>query len=143
MILLDTNVLIYAQTDPSPLREWSSAVIADGIAEGGAAINPVILAELCVGEVDPQSVLPRLRHWGVTFLDLKMEVGPLAAMAYARYLNARRSSGFPGGPRTPLPDFLIGAQASLLGLPLATADQGRYLTYFPEVRLIVPETSGA
>lgn len=31
-------------------------------------------------------------------------------------------------------------RSSLLGLPLATADTGRYQAYFPEVRLLTPGT---
>jgi predicted nucleic acid-binding protein len=37
-----------------------------------------------------------------------------------------------------LPDFFIGAHAQSLGVPILTRDEGRYRTYFPDVRLIVP-----
>lgn len=139
MILLDTNVLIYAQELDSPFRNWSQSTIGDAVAGGGAAINPIILAELCVGDAKPALVLDRVRQWGITFLDLKAEVAPLAAKAFARYLEARRLQAPFSGTRTPLPDFFIGAQAAQLGIPLATADRGRYQTYFPEVVLIVPD----
>ena len=44
-------------------------------------------------------------------------------------------------PRTSLlPDFLIGAQAAILGLPILTRDTRRYRTYFPTVHLITPAT---
>ncbi len=54
MILLDTNVLIYASTDQSPFLEWARRTIATGVAEGGAAVNAVSLAELCVGDAEPE-----------------------------------------------------------------------------------------
>ena len=38
----------------------------------------------------------------------------------------------------PLPDFFIGAQAQILGWPLATADVDRFRSYFPKVRLHTP-----
>ena len=50
----------------------------------------------------------------------------------------RRKQTAPAAPKSPLPDFFIGAHASLLGLPLATADVCRYRTYFPEIQLITP-----
>lgn len=50
----------------------------------------------------------------------------------------RRKQPAPAAPKSPLPDFFIGAHASLLGRPLATADVGRYRTYFPEINLITP-----
>lgn len=56
MILLDTNVLIYASTDQSPFLEWARRTIAAGVSEGGAAVNAVSLAEICVGDAEPETV---------------------------------------------------------------------------------------
>jgi hypothetical protein len=70
MILLDTNVLIYASTDQSPFLEWARRTIAAGVSEGGAAVNAVSLAEICVGDAEPETVADRLRGWGITLLDV-------------------------------------------------------------------------
>jgi hypothetical protein len=61
MILLDTNVLIYASTDQSPFLGWARRTIAAGVSEDGAAINAVSLAEICVGDAEPETVADRLR----------------------------------------------------------------------------------
>lgn len=37
-----------------------------------------------------------------------------------------------------LPDFFIGAQAEIMGWKLATADRGRFETYFPSVEFETP-----
>ena len=61
MILLDTNVLIYAFDLDSPFCQWSRETIASAVAGDGAAINAVSLAEICVGDADPPTVADRIR----------------------------------------------------------------------------------
>ena len=60
MILLDTNVLIYASDADSPWGEWARETIADAVTGDGAGINAVSLAELCVGDADPATVADRV-----------------------------------------------------------------------------------
>lgn len=55
-----------------------------------------------------------------------------AARAFQAY---RRRGGTRNGV---LPDFLMGAQAAALRLPLLTRDRGRYTTSFPDVVPIAP-----
>lgn len=45
MTLLDTNVLICGFDPGSSMHPWAADVIRSSLLEGGAAINPVILAE--------------------------------------------------------------------------------------------------
>lgn len=138
MILLDTNVLIDAFDPGSSSHFWANRVLREAILGEGAAINPVILAELCVGDLSPDTVAARLETLGVVLLDLPSMASLRCAKAYAAYLENRRRQPAPEAPKSPLPDFFIGAHASALNLPLATADLGRYQTYFPEVKLLCP-----
>jgi predicted nucleic acid-binding protein len=138
MILLDTNVLIYGFNPGAPLHHWAREIIRSSVLGEGAAINPVILAEYSVGERVPETVIPRLSALGIAILDLTPIVSPRCAKAYADYLENRRSQPTPLAPRSPLPDFFIGAHAATLNLQLATADTDRYRIYFPEVELISP-----
>ena len=56
----------------------------------------------------------------------------LAGKAFQRYRAA-------GGRRSGvLPDFFIGAHATVNDWPLLTRDVGRYRSYFPTVTLIAP-----
>ena len=57
---------------------------------------------------------------------LPWEAAFLAGKCFLRYRRAR------GEKRSPLPDFYIGAHASVLGMPLLTRDTTRYRKYFPE-----------
>jgi hypothetical protein len=138
VILVDTNVLIYAFDPGSEFFAWERETLTDAMANGGAAINPVILAEICVGDHDPETVAVRLAEMGLCFLDLRVEVAATCAGAFSRYRQARKRGGDKAAGRVPLPDFFIGAHAAVLGLLLATVDVDRYRSYFPEVRLICP-----
>jgi predicted nucleic acid-binding protein len=138
MILLDTNVLIYAFDEDSPFCGWARETIAGGVAGEGAAINAVSLAELCVGDADPASVADRVRSWGVEILDVPTAAGETCARAYRRYRKRRASESDAPVPVMPLPDFFIGAHAEIMGWELATADRGRFETYFPSLQLVMP-----
>ena len=138
MILFDTNVLIYSFDPDSAFHGWARAALIGGIRGEGAAVNPVIVAELCVGDTDPPTVPDRLQHLGLHLLDLPASVATGCARAFADYLQNRRLAGEPKISRLPLPDFFIGAHAAQLGMPLATADPSRYRTYFPTVDLRLP-----
>ncbi len=138
MILLDTNVPIYAGDPASPHRSWARATLADAVAGEGAAINSVILAEVCVGDLEPDTVADRIRSWGVEILDLPAAAAPVCAKAYLAYRERRRSESGKDSPRLPLPDFFVGAHAEVMGWTVATADPQRFRTYFPSVRLETP-----
>lgn len=138
MILLDTNVLIYASDQASPFCAWARNTIADAVAGEGAAINAAILAELCVGDADPSSVADRVRSWGVAVLDVPSAAASDCADAYRRFRERRLAESSKPAPAMPLPDFFIGAHALIMGWELATADQGRFSSYFSEVKLRLP-----
>ena len=139
MILLDTNVLIFAFDPDSPFYKWSRDTIAGAVAGDGAAINAVSLAEVCVGDADPPTVADRIHSWGVEILDVPAAAAYACAMAYLQYRKQRMSRSDTPVPLMPLPDFFIGAHAKIMGWELATADQGRFHTYFPSVPLKMPQ----
>ena len=139
MILLDTNVLIYAFDPDSPFCQWARETIADAVAGDGAAINAVSLAEICVGDADPPTAADRIRSWGVEILDVPAAAADECAKAYRRYRQRRGSQSVVPVPIMPLPDFFIGAHAKIMGWELATADRGRFQTYFPSVSLMMPQ----
>jgi len=139
LILLDTNVLIYAFDPASPFCEWARETMADAVAGGGAVIDAVSLAEICVGDEDPPTVADRIRSWGVEIRDVPTAAADECARAYRQHRERRMSqSGMPV-PAMPLPDFFIGAHAGIMGWELATADRGRFDTYFPSVSLKTPQ----
>ena len=138
MIFLDTNVLIYASDPVSPFHRWSVENIVQHVAGAGAMINPVVLAEICVGEAQPEAAADTIRSWGVEIVDLPAACAESCARAYNAFRAARKKTKGPAAPAMPLPDFFIGAHAEVLRIPLATADVGRYRAYFPNLKLLTP-----
>ncbi len=138
MILLDTNVLIYASTPQSPFLLWARRTIAQGVSEGGAAVSAICLAEVCVGDAEPETVAARIQSWGVVLVDLPVSAAQPCAKAYSEYRERRRVESGRDAPAIPLPDIFVGAHAQVMEWPLATADEGRFRTYFPSVVLLTP-----
>ena len=66
---------------------------------------------------------------------LPWEAAFLAGKAFVRY----RKRG--GRRNSTLPDFYIGAHAAVARMALLTRDAARYRTYFPDVRVIAPESA--
>ena len=139
MILIDTNVLIDARDSSQPDHSWAARLIEEAAAGEGGGVNAVILAELCVGSPKPEDVEPEIKKLGLEIFDLPATVATTCGKAYRRYLAARRSSGGGAAPKTPLPDFFIGAHADTMGWKLATRDGDRIARYFPEVSLVTPK----
>ena len=138
MILVDTNVVIDALDPETRDYEWAFRQIVEAVSGEGAAINAVILAELCAGKREATGVAEELRRLGLEILDVPVASGPICGRAYRRYKTARTSSGGSAAPPVPLPDFFIGAHAEVLGWKVATRDPERFEKYFPSVRLLCP-----
>jgi predicted nucleic acid-binding protein len=139
--LFDTNTLIDAFDPASSFHDWARRTLHEALSHEGSAVNPVIVAELCVGDRSPGTVAGRLGRLGFVFLDLPCAASERAAEAFTDCLLARRESGSTTDRKVPLPDFFIGAHAELLNLTVASADASRYRTYFPAVKLLTPEPS--
>lgn len=101
-------------------------------------MNAISLAEICVGDEEPATVAARIRQWGVEILDVPVAAAEVCAKAFQIYRQQRTSQARSVIPALPLPDFFIGAHAQVMRWPLATADRGRFQTYFPSVPLKMP-----
>jgi predicted nucleic acid-binding protein len=93
----------------------------------------VIYAELSVAYQKISELEDLIERAGFQVLPIPREALFLAGKAFVNY---RRRTGAKTGV---LPDFFIGAHASVAGIPLLTRDLRRYRTYFPKLALISPE----
>ena len=130
--MVDANVLIDVLTRDRAWFAWSSEALERAADRGVLVINPIIYSEVSLGFdriEDLDAALP------ATFFrrePLPWEAGFLAGRCFLAYRRAG------GSRRSPLPDFYIGAHASLAGLTLVTRDAARYRTYFPRLALVAP-----
>lgn len=136
MTLVDTNVLLDLVTNDAMWADWSIQQLEAAALRGPVAINDTIYAELSVRFDRIESLDGMLDEAGIILLDIPRPALFLAGKVFQRYRAA-------GGTRSGvLPDFFIGAHATISRLPLLTRDVGRYRTYFPTVELIAPGLEG-
>lgn len=111
---------------------WSADAIERAAGTGRLVINAVIFAEVSVRYrriEDLDEILPP------TMFDREAIPFTAAFLAGKAYVAYRRRGG---AKRSPLPDFFIGAHASVAGYRLLTRDPIHYRTYFPKLDLIAP-----
>lgn len=132
--LVDTNILIDLFDTGSPWEDWSTRSIERVRSEGPIVINQIVYAEMAAGFPVESALESALSPSRFVREYLPWEAAFAAGHAFMTY---RRN----GGPKSsPLPDFYIGAHASIRGYSLLTRDQIRYRTYFPMLRIISPDT---
>lgn len=133
MILVDTNVLLDIVTNDPMWANWSASALDQASSSGDLLINDVVYAELAARYGTMESLDEFLAAAGIQHVPLPKASLFLASKVFLKYRQS-------GGTRTGvLPDFFVGAHASVSGLQLLTRDLGRYATYFPDVQLITPE----
>ncbi len=131
-VLVDSNVLLDVLLEDPHWFAWSADHLAACAEEAALVINPIVYSEVSIGFErieDLEAALPAAdfeRH------PLPWEAAFLAGKCFLSY----RKRG--GTRRSPLPDFFIGAHASVRSLTLLTRDARRYRTYFPKLPLIAP-----
>jgi predicted nucleic acid-binding protein len=129
-VIADTNIVIHLIDDF--LKPDSQSELQRYAAEQRLIVNEIIYAEISGQYESAEAVTDLLEALRMRTVRLTLDECFRAGVAFRDY---RRN----GGPRTTiLPDFLIGAQASVRGWSILTRDTKRFSTYFPEVELINP-----
>lgn len=132
MTFIDTNILLDVVTDDLVWADWSQQQLDVAALRDRLAINPVVYAEFSsrFGRIEELDAM--LASVEISVADMPRSALFLAGQIFRDYRNR-------GGPRSSiLPDFFIGAHATVLGAPLITRDIQRYRTYFPNLDLIAP-----
>lgn len=131
-VLVDSNVLLDILTDDPAWADWSASQLALAGNISRLVINPIVYSEISIRFSrieDLENALPR------DIIEKEALPFEAAFLAGKIFLDYRKA----GGSKTsPLPDFLIGAHAAVLGYQVLTRDPRRFRTYFPTVQLIEP-----
>ena len=130
--LVDSNVLLDVLTEDPRWSAWSMEALAAQADREVLAINPIIYAEVSIGFVRIEEVDAALPPSTFHRLALPWDAAFLAGKCFLAYRKRR------GARASPLPDFYIGAHASVSGMTLLTRDAARYRTYFPRLKMIAP-----
>ncbi|HFE38252.1 MAG TPA: type II toxin-antitoxin system VapC family toxin, partial [Gammaproteobacteria bacterium] len=93
-------------------------------------INSIVYTEVSIGFDRVEEVESAMDALGIKVLELPREALFLTGKAYLKYRKNK------GTKTSPLPDFFIGAHASVSQFGLVTRDIAKYKTYFPQVKLI-------
>jgi predicted nucleic acid-binding protein len=132
LFLADTNVLLDVLGDDPSWGNWSVAALGTALGQAEVSINPIIYAELSASHDSIEALDQAIDRLRLRRLNLPYAAAFLAGRAFVQYRRA-------GGAKTaPLPDFYIGAHATVAGLTVLTRDPAPFRTYFPKVGLIAP-----
>jgi predicted nucleic acid-binding protein len=135
IILIDSNLLLDVLTEDPQWFSWSAQQIERLANDCLLAINPLIYAEVSVGFKRIEDLEDALPETAFARLTLPWEAAFCAGKCFLEY---RRRNG----TRTsPLHDFYIGAHAAVSGFQLLTRDARRYRSYFPELKIIAPDST--
>lgn len=131
-VLVDSCVLLDLFTDDPKWANWSESILGKYSQRNTMFINSIIYTEISIGFNSIEEVESVVEEIGTKVLEIPREALFLAGKVF---LNYRRNKGTKSST---LPDFYIGAHATVSGFELITRDTARYKTYFPNVKLICP-----
>ncbi len=129
-VLVDTNVWIDCIDDKSPWHNRAVDLLQTCSEKSPLHINLVIYTELLVPDPNIAAIDELLDVYDTLRSPLPWACAGLAARAFASY----RARG--GNKLLPLPDFYIGAHASVANLSILTRDPSGYQSYFPRLTLL-------
>lgn len=131
-VLVDTNIVLDIVTNDPLFKLWSLGQMNRLAMIEDLAINDVVFAELAPGFDEFEKLTDAVDSMGLDVRPIPRAALYLAGRVHQEYRS--RGSKREGV----LPDFFIGAQAAVEGLPLLTRDTKRFRTYFPGLKLIAP-----
>ena len=132
MILVDSSVLIDLLEKTPEWFEWSAEQLFLAAGRDQLGINAMVYAEISRTFANREAQDVFLKQSGLIYLHIPAAAAYEASAAHKIY----RSNG--GARTAALPDFFIGAHASVEGYTLMTRDAKRIDTYFPNVPSISP-----
>ncbi|NOQ17426.1 MAG: PIN domain-containing protein [Methyloprofundus sp.] len=134
-ILIDSCIITDLASPESEWFNWSASILEKLDPNNTFIINPIIYTECSVGFKTIEEVESLFDALGFAIQAIPKEALFLAGKAFLQYKKRK------GSKTNVLPDFFIGAHAAIMNYPLISRDKGRFNTYFPNVELIMPNST--
>jgi len=131
-VFVDSCVLLDLFTDDENWADWSESTLEKYSQTNTLYINSIVYTEISIGFNKVEEVESAIEELGIKVLEMPREALFLTGKAFLKYRKNK------GNKISPLPDFFIGAHASVSRFGLITRDLAKYKTYFPQIKLIHP-----
>ena len=131
-VLVDSCILLDLFTDDLTWGDWSGKILEKYSQTNTLYINSIVYTEISIGFKNIEEIDAVLEQMGIKVLEIPREALFLAGKTFLKY---RRNKG---SKHSTLPDFFIGAHASISSFDIITRDVSKYRTYFPKLNLITP-----
>ena len=134
-VLVDSCIILDLFTNDPNWATWSESILEQYSQTNTLYINSIIYTEISMGFEKIEEVEDAILQLGVKVIEMPREALFLTGKAFLQYRNNK------GTKNSPLPDFFIGAHATVSKFNLITRDLAKYKTYFPQVKLIHPKVA--
>ncbi len=131
-VLVDSCVLLDLFTNDINWADWSEIILDKYSQTNTLIINSIVYTEVSIGFNRIEEVEKAFSELSLKVIEIPREALFLAGKAFLQYRKKK------GVKKSPLPDFFIGAHASVSKFGLITRDSTKFTTYFPQVELILP-----
>ncbi|MFM2318933.1 MAG: hypothetical protein RLZZ215_1554 [Pseudomonadota bacterium] len=133
-VFVDSCVLLDLFTDDPNWADWSENILEKYSKTNTLYINSIVYTEVSIGFDKIEEVEEAISELGIKVLEIPREALFLTGKVFLQYRKNK------GTKKLPLPDFFIGAHATVSQLELITRDSAKYNTYYPQLKLIDPKS---
>jgi predicted nucleic acid-binding protein len=132
-VLIDSCILLDLFTDDPNWANWSENILDHYSQTNTLYINSIVYTELSIGFNKIEELEKAIEQLSIKVLEIPREALFLTGKVFLKYRQNK------GTKNVPLPDFFIGAHATVSSFDLITRDIKKFRTYFPQVKLIHPQ----
>ncbi|MDL1963061.1 MAG: PIN domain-containing protein [Deltaproteobacteria bacterium] len=132
-VFVDSCILLDLFTDDPNWADWSENILDKYSQTNTLYINSIVYTEVSIGFNKIEEVEKAISQLSIKVLEIPREALFLTGKVFLKYRKNK------GTKNSPLPDFFIGAHATVSKFNLITRDSTKYKTYFPQLKLIHPK----
>lgn len=132
-VFVDSCILLDLYTNDPIWADWSEKILDQYSQTNTLFINSIVYTEISIGFNQIEEVEKALSGIGIKVLEIPREALFLTGKVFLKYRKNK------GTKNAPLPDFFIGAHATVSEFELITRDVAKFKTYYPQLKLIHPD----